>query len=403
MDWSLVAMLRASHVPDRRDRCARRIRWLAACLLVAIGARASAHSTINSSDVSTSTNLRRMPSCPALSPDLALYRQVIADVRGGRDYYAAAHDGLLRHEFPVASPLNWRLPTYAWLSAFVPSDVWIQCLLVGLALAGIALAWRASREVFGSNWISLVVVALSCGVACWSVTGAAFYAQESWAGILLLLSLSAYLLGGRWRVLALVAGLAALGWRELALPYCAIACALATWHGRWPEASGWLLGILGFFGFYAWHVIHVQHELGIANQQVSTQVHQWLTCGGVPFLIRSARMNGLLFTLPDPLLAAYVTVAIIGWPLSQLLAWRATTKSCPGNYLAVGSAGCYAVLFCCFGRPENFYWGLISAPCLVWGFAAALDSLLSSNTIKEKTEINTMNVVPTDGCNRKMA
>src|SRR4029453_9358256 len=59
------------------------------------------------------------------TPDLALYQAVIADVRSGRDYYDAAHERIPQFGFPIRSPLNWRLPTYAWLLAVLPNKCWI--------------------------------------------------------------------------------------------------------------------------------------------------------------------------------------------------------------------------------------------------------------------------------------
>src|SRR5688572_5682998 len=54
--------------------------------------------------------------------DLQLYEQVIADVRGGRGYYAVAGEKLPQFGFPTSSPFNWRLPTYAWLLAMLPDN-----------------------------------------------------------------------------------------------------------------------------------------------------------------------------------------------------------------------------------------------------------------------------------------
>ena len=52
----------------------------------------------------------------ATAPDLQLYREIIADVRQGRNYYDAAREKIPQLGFPKTPyPLNWRLPTYAWL------------------------------------------------------------------------------------------------------------------------------------------------------------------------------------------------------------------------------------------------------------------------------------------------
>lgn len=49
----------------------------------------------------------------ATAPDLALYGEIIGSVRSGSNYYATAREAIPRYGFPIASPLNWRLPTYA--------------------------------------------------------------------------------------------------------------------------------------------------------------------------------------------------------------------------------------------------------------------------------------------------
>ena len=80
-----------------------------------------------------------LPTCLSIGKSLL-------EVRDGRDYYAAAHEGLLAHGFPVASPLNWRLPTYAWIFSAVADDRWMRWTLMVLAMVSLSLAWRASRR-----------------------------------------------------------------------------------------------------------------------------------------------------------------------------------------------------------------------------------------------------------------
>src|SRR5438034_9071606 len=69
-----------------------------------------------------------------VAADLALYRDVIADVRTGRGYYEAARERIPQYGFPISSPLNWRLPTYAWLLSRLPEEPWIQAALAGLSV-----------------------------------------------------------------------------------------------------------------------------------------------------------------------------------------------------------------------------------------------------------------------------
>ena len=51
----------------------------------------------------------RPSSDEGIAPDLALYRDVIAEVRGGKNYYAVAREKIPHYGFPIASPLNSEL------------------------------------------------------------------------------------------------------------------------------------------------------------------------------------------------------------------------------------------------------------------------------------------------------
>ena len=80
-----------------------------------------------------------------ITPDLALYRDVIRDVRDGQGYYCAVRQRIPQYGFPISSPLNWRLPTYAWLLSRLPGEWAIQAALVGLS-ALVALTFLAKRD-----------------------------------------------------------------------------------------------------------------------------------------------------------------------------------------------------------------------------------------------------------------
>ena len=79
-------------------------------------------------------HLETNPTEVNIAPDLQLYRDVVAQVRRGENYYAAAKPELLKHFFPVRSTFNWRLPTYAWLFSLLPGPWAVQGLLVILAV-----------------------------------------------------------------------------------------------------------------------------------------------------------------------------------------------------------------------------------------------------------------------------
>jgi hypothetical protein len=303
-------------------------------------------------------------------PDLALYRDVIHDVRCGANYYDAAKQRIPQYGFPIGSPLNWRLPTYAWLFSMLPNKCWVQAVLLLLAVTGLFLAFRAQCRTSGVGYAGLTTFLLF-GVVRWTFDGEAYLAQEVWAAVLILISLGAHALGSQqtekrrngemekqeWRWVAIVAGLAALFFRELALPYCGAAFVLAGWNRRWREAVMWGLGIIGFFAFFTWHVAQVRAQLAGTEVVASAGIGQWLRFGGLDFVLLTTRMNSLLFGAPGWLLWLYVLAALIG------LARRADETS----RLACLAALAYMAAFAIIGRPENFYWGLLPAPLLAWG------------------------------------
>ncbi len=301
------------------------------------------------------------------APDLQLYREVVAEVRAGGDYYAVARERIPKFGFPIHSPLNWRLPTYAWVFAQLPSPIWIQAALVSLSVAGLALAFAAENRRSGPL-AALGVTLLLVGVVRWSLDGEAFYTQEAWAATLILLSFAAYALN--WRGAAVLAGVAALLFRELALPYCLVAGALALYRRRYAEAAGWTLGVAIFFGYFAWHVLQVKAQLAGLGQPGGTDLSQWLRWGGLDFVLLTGRMNGLLFAAPAVLLWFYLLGSLTGL----------SSRGDDASLLACYAAMLYVLAFAVVGRTENFYWGLMYAPLLPWGIGSLLGWLRPSQS-----------------------
>jgi hypothetical protein len=304
-------------------------------------------------------------SVDATAPDLQLYREVVAEVRTGRNYYDVARERIPKFGFPIRSPLNWRLPTYAWIFLFAPSPAWIQAAIVLLSLAALTMAFVAEKRRSGPIG-AIVVVLLLVGVVRWSLDGEAFYAQEIWAATLILISVSAYALG--WRGTAIVAGLAALMFRELALPYCAAAAVLALYHRRWFDAGAWTAGIALFFAFLTWHVLQVHAQLQGLGEAGGTDLMQWLRLGGLDFVLLTTRMNGLLFAAPAVLLWLYLLASLIGL----------STRTDEASQIACFAALLYVLAFAIVGRPENFYWGLMVAPLFPWGISALCRPMLTA-------------------------
>jgi hypothetical protein len=344
----------------------------------------------------------QQPGGPAnlTAPDLQLYREVVAAVRSGGDYYDVAHVKIQQFGFPIASPFNWRLPTYAWLFSLLPGPAWIQGALVALSILALVLAFVAESKSSGLGYAAIATFLLF-GVVRWAIDGDAYFTQEVWAGTLILISISAYRLAevcrkskveGRrstndspsasvpstqysvlrtqhleqhaaigWQVVAIFAGLAALAFRELALPYCCVAVAVSLWHRRWWQAAAWSAGIAAFFAFLAWHIGQVHVQLAGSETAAGGGLAQWLRFGGLDFVLLTTRMNSLLFAAPGWLLWLYVCAALIG------LARRNDASSQFACLAALAYLGAFALV----GRPENFYWGLMAAPLLPWGIAHA--------------------------------
>ena len=79
--------------------------------------------------------------------------------------------------------------------------------------------------------------------------------SELWAGILV--ALSAVCFGLKRPAVGVLAGLAALFFRELAAPYCVVCIALAIYDRRPRELGIWAVGLAAYGLFYALHVQQV--------------------------------------------------------------------------------------------------------------------------------------------------
>jgi hypothetical protein len=300
-----------------------------------------------------------------ISPDLALYSEVIMEVRAGRNYYEVAREKIPTYGFPLGSPLNWRLPTYAWTLSCLRCGGQIQLLLIGLSILALGLTFAAHCRT-SSVGIAALATFLLFGVLRWAIDGYAYLAQEPWAATLMLISLAAGSLGSGsqpksigWRCLSVAAGIAALLFRELALPYCAAACVLAAWNRRWLEAAAWAAGIALFFAFFAWHVGQVRAQLAGTEVATSAGLAQWLRFGGLDFVLLTTRLNSLIFAAPAWLLWLYLLLALVG---------LGRGKDETSRVACLASLG-YLLAYAAIGRPENFYWGLLPAPLLAWGLA----------------------------------
>jgi len=171
--------------------------------------------------------------------DAVLYEREIERIRGGETYYEAATAELTKWGYPTASVFNWRTPLPMSLIGALPDPALGKAVLVLLAAVTLLLAFEWLAREAGVVQAVVGTLALT-GALMFCVLANKFVMPVLWAGTLIGLSLCAY--GLNRRLLAVVAGLAALFFRDLAGPYCVLALILAIKERRrdedwWPTAS----------------------------------------------------------------------------------------------------------------------------------------------------------------------
>jgi hypothetical protein len=299
--------------------------------------------------------------------DAEFYLTVVRRVRAGDNYYDAVAEELVRRGYPPHSVLNWRTPVYAWLNGTPAGPVGGQVVLVLAALATLLLAHTAVRQGGGTARARGAVLLL-VGPFAWCAFPDICLFTELWAGMLIALSVCAGAVG-RWR-LAVLAGLAALFFRELALPHCLVALALAFRGRRWAEGMGWLAGLVAYGVFFTFHALAAARRLAQADV---LHASGWLQYGGTAFVLLTTQINYfLLVLLPAWVAAFYLPLGLLG-----LAGWRG-----PAGARAFWTALAFVAAFTLIGfKPHNAYWGLLYAPLLALGLAwapAALSDVLAA-------------------------
>jgi hypothetical protein len=283
---------------------------------------------------------------PSRGPgDVALYRAEADRVQDGQPYYDAIAEELRSRGYPTRSIFNWRMPLPVWLIGVLPGSLG-QGLLGLLALALVCASFELLADQCGVKQALLGVVLLS-GVVLPCVLGDLFVMPELWSGMLIALSAVAFGLGRRSA--GVIAGLAALFFRELAAPYCLLCLGLALWERRSRESVWWLVGFAAYAVFFATHVWQVLPRIAEAD---SAHADGWIRFGGAGFLISTAQMNAYLLLLPQWVTAIYLSCVLLG---------SASWKSPEGQRIGLTIA-LYAVAFSVAGHDFNQYWGSLTAP-----------------------------------------
>jgi hypothetical protein len=281
---------------------------------------------------------------PGDDDDMATYRQIVARVHAGEDYWDATAIELQRGHYPLRPMFTWREPLYAWL--FAPSVILGRALLIALAL--IVLLWTYTLMRADGFLQAALAAILQGGV--FAAAGLEYFSTELWAGVLIALSAVAY--ARKRSAIGFASGLLALFFRELAIVWCAV-CFL---RAEKRERLWWLLGLATWAIYFAIHATRVAAHLAVLP--AGDPPRSWLALGGLGFVVKTLRSNGIFLAAPQWLRALILPISLYG--VSALPFERVR--------LAVLA---YVVVFLFVGLPFNFYWGFVYVPLLMPGTARA--------------------------------
>lgn len=293
----------------------------------------------------------RLRTSTAQQSDLNLYRDVIAGVAAGGDYYDVAAKELRKGNYPLKPFFTFRLPTHATIYAAVGERPMIGVIWALGAVLMLAW-WVRLRNCLPLYLRAAFVILLAGGLGglMQPVTG---LFHESWAALLLALMIAVYRPERYWP--AILLGGAALMIRELALPMILAMGGLALLGRRWREAASWAL-VVTLFGIYM--TLHAQwvSQVVLASDPPSPG---WDKMNGLQFALKSLAKVTFGIRLPDVVAAALLILSLFGW---------ASVKTGWALRVAILLAG-YGAMLALFARSDTFYWALIAAPLAFAGLA----------------------------------
>jgi hypothetical protein len=307
---------------------------------------------------------------PGATTDLDVFGRIVARIHAGENFYDASQAELRAHGYPTRSVFNWRTPIYALWLASGPGWLLGKWLVVLGSFTAVGLTCKDLLDEYGPCAAGAGGVFV-VGSLSFCLGGPTYLFTELWAGIFLALSVCAY--HRRVPALGVVLGLAAVFYRELALPYALVCLGLAVRKKRTRESLAWLVGLSLFVVMMALHARQVHARLTPLDVAIEGG---WVRFGGVRFLLRTSQVNVFLLGFPLSWTAFYLPLALLGLYGSK-----------GEDGLRVGlSMAAFLVAFAAVGHPYNYYWGLVDAPLLATGVAGApraLRELLHSATIDE--------------------
>jgi hypothetical protein len=289
--------------------------------------------------------------------DVELYSAVVQRVHSGQSYYSVLGAELRSRGYPTRSVFNWRTPLHLELIAHLPDLEWGRVLLLLGAGCVIGLNFAAMRrdKRYGFAFVQLLFLCIPLAITAMPIT---FLFAEVWSGVSIAISVGCYAMG--WHRAGASAGLLALFFRELALPYALIGTFLAFREKRRWELVVWLSGLGGYAVYLGMHAMAVLPL--IPPSGMAPSVARWIQFGGLKFLLITGRM-GLLLGFPYWVVALYLPLAVlglVGWP--SRVAFRVMT-----------TVAVYLLAFSVMGVPSmNFYWGGMYSPLLALGATWAI-------------------------------
>lgn len=334
---------------------ARLPRWAAAAILAMLAAAmawsAFATAPVDRAERARADQVEAAPAHDKGHGDLALYTRIADRMAAGEAYYGAAMDEHRTSNYPTRPFVAVRLPTLAWLQALIGVGG-VRYAMMGLVLACL---WALNARLAGLTALPerlAALVLMVLGGAAVSVPLAGLI-HELWAGLWLTLALLIYREDRWWP--ALIAVVAAIAVRELAVPFAALWLAFALAGRRWGEAAA-VAGVLALFGIGMGLHAHAIEGLRLPGDPAS---QGWDAQAGYALpLVALARLTGLLL-LPLNIAAPIAILPLVGWVgLGGRL----------GLFAGLWFAG-LATMIALFARPENFYWAQLGLPAYGLGLA----------------------------------
>lgn len=290
----------------------------------------------------------------AVRSDETLYETIAERVRDGDSYYTAAVEEQRSAGYPTSPAMTIRPPATTWVVAYLgPAAPWVLRSLVLLAAVATMLRLEHVAPTRAEWFAGSLLAAASLGVFAHP---RAVVLAEAWCACLLVLSLALHGLGRRrW---AVVVGLAAVLFRELAVPYLVVMAVLA-WRRDRREAAGWLMATGVFVLAYAAHVVAATEAASGASAISSPS---WLAFGGWPYVVDTFGFASVLRPLPFGVWVVLLALSLWGWA-ARLEDDHAR------RVLAVCAV--FLAIFLVAGRPDTAYWGRLYVAWLLPGLAFA--------------------------------